>query len=100
MHWGRGDFQVYKEDARLVREQLAGSPLEYQLGAPSLEPAKENSTEGGADPLVLAMFYWAVVQAVLIFGDETWFLLEAMSKNLEGVHVGFLKQMTGKTTKQ
>ena len=49
---------------------------------------------------MLAMFYWAVVQAVLIFGDETWFLLEAMSKNLEGVHVGFLKQMTGKTTKQ
>ena len=30
----------------------------------------------GVDLRVPAMFYWAVVQAVLIFGAETWVLLE------------------------
>ena len=43
-----------------------------------------------------AMFYRAVVQAVLLFGAETWVLSEAMPHNLEGVHVGFLRQITGK----
>ena len=42
-----------------------------------------------------AMFYRAVVQAVLLFGAETWVLYEAMSRNLEGAHVGFLRQITG-----
>ena len=41
------------------------------------------------------MFYWAVLQAVLLFGAETWILLEAMSRKLEGVHVVFLSQITG-----
>ena len=41
------------------------------------------------------MFYWAVVQAVLILGAETWVLLEVMSRKLEGVHMGFPKQITG-----
>ena len=36
----------------------------------------------GADPLVSAMFYQVVVQAVLIFVAETWILLTAMSNNL------------------
>ena len=36
------------------------------------------------------IIYWAVVQAILLFGAETWVLLAAMSRNLEGVHVGFL----------
>ena len=38
----------------------------------------------GADPRVSAMFYQAVVQIVLLFGAETWFLSEAMYRNLEG----------------
>ena len=36
-----------------------------------------------------AMFYRAVVQAVLLFEEETWVL------NLEGVHVGSLRKMMG-----
>ena len=40
----------------------------------------------GEEPRVYAMFYQAVVQAVLIFGAETWVLLESMSRKLEGVH--------------
>ena len=41
------------------------------------------------------IFYWAVVQAVLIFGAETWVLSEAMSQNLEGVQVGLINQIMG-----
>ena len=47
----------------------------------------------GAYPRVSAMFYLAVVHAVLIFGVETWVLLKATSWKLEGLHVGFLKQI-------
>ena len=38
------------------------------------------------EPRVSAIFYRAVVQKVLLFGAETWVLLEEMSWNLEGVH--------------
>ena len=34
-----------------------------------------------------------MVQAVLLFGAETWVLLEVMYRNLEGVHVGFLRHI-------
>ena len=47
----------------------------------------------GADPIVSAKFYRAVVQAVLLFGAETWVLTAAMLQKLEGVHVGFLWQV-------
>ena len=48
----------------------------------------------GAKPRVFAMFYQAVVQSVLLFGAETWVLSDAMSRKLEGVRVGFLRQIT------
>ena len=41
------------------------------------------------------MFNRKVVQVVLLFGVETWVLLAAMAKTLEGVHAGFLSQVTG-----
>ena len=41
------------------------------------------------------MFYRAMVQVVLLFGSETWVLLEAMSRKLEGVHMGLLRKITG-----
>ena len=45
------------------------------------------------------MFYRAVVHAVLIFGEETWILLAAMSRKTEGMHLGFFRQVTGKKDK-
>ena len=48
-----------------------------------------------ADPNLFAKFYRTVVQAVLLFGADTWVLLEGMLENLEVVHVGFLRQVTG-----
>ena len=50
----------------------------------------------GVDPAVSEKSYRAVVQAVLLFGAETWVLLEPMAQKLEGVHVGFLRKVTGK----
>ena len=43
-----------------------------------------------ADPILSESLYQVVVQAVLIFGANTWVLSEAMLKKIEGVHVGFL----------
>ena len=36
----------------------------------------------GAEPFVSAHFYWAVLQEVLLFGADTWVMLEAMTKTL------------------
>ena len=40
-----------------------------------------------ASPKVCAKFYRAVVQAVLLFGSETWNLSESMIRQLEGFHI-------------
>ena len=37
----------------------------------------------GVDLRVSEMLYWELVQAVLLWGEETWVLLEAMSRNME-----------------
>ena len=42
----------------------------------------------------------SVVQAVILFGTETWVLLESMDRNLEGVYVVFLSHITGQKVKQ
>ena len=38
------------------------------------------------------MFYQEVFQSVLFFRADTWDLLEAMSRKLEGIRVGFLQK--------
>ena len=47
-----------------------------------------------AEPSISAKFYRAVIQAVLLFGSETWVLFSPMTQRLEGVHVGFLRHVT------
>ena len=44
----------------------------------------------GADPTTSAKFYWAMVQAVIVFGEETWVLSAAMLSKIEGLNMGFL----------
>ena len=50
----------------------------------------------GAKTTVSKKFYRAVVQAVLLFGVETWVLTETMSQRIEGAHVTFLRHITRK----
>ena len=40
--------------------------------------------------------YRAVIQAVLLFGAETWVLLAEIELKVDGTHTGFLWQITGK----
>ena len=47
----------------------------------------------GAELAVSEIFYRAVVQAVLLFGVETWVLSAPMMQILEGAHVGLLRQV-------
>ena len=51
----------------------------------------------GSDLIFSSKNFRAVVQVVLLFGAETWFLTEEIMHKLEGVHVGFLWQVTGMT---
>ena len=39
-----------------------------------------------ASPRVCGMFYKAIVQAILLFRSETWNIMPAMQKRLEGFH--------------
>ena len=36
------------------------------------------------------IFYWALVQALLLFGSELWVMSEGTMRMMEGTHVGFL----------
>ena len=45
------------------------------------------------DRITVGMFYVAVVQAVLLFGFETWVLTPWLEKHLEGFHHGVAWRM-------
>ena len=51
------------------------------------------------EPIALEKLYRGVVQEVLLFGAETWVLTAAMLQKIEGVHVGFLRQVAGMTVR-
>jgi hypothetical protein len=48
-----------------------------------------------ASPRVCGMFYKATVQAVLLFGSETWNLSPSTMKCLEGFHLKAARRLTG-----
>jgi hypothetical protein len=48
----------------------------------------------GASPKAMGMFYKAVVQAVLLYGCETWTLTNPMIKALEGFHHRVARRIT------
>ena len=37
-----------------------------------------------------------MVQAILLYGSETWVLSVSMDRKVEGGYIGFLRQITGK----
>ncbi len=49
-----------------------------------------------ATPKTCGMFYTATVQAVLLYGSETWSLSPSSMKRLEGFHICAAWQMSGK----
>ena len=49
-----------------------------------------------ASPWMFGMFYKATVQAVLLYGSETWSLFPSSLKRLEGFHIRATWQMLGK----
>ena len=44
----------------------------------------------GEDPKVSESFYRAMVQALILYGLETWVLSALMAKMIEGMHTEFL----------
>ena len=47
-----------------------------------------------------ASFYRVVVQAIILYGSETWVLLASMANRIEGMHTEFLKIIMAKRVKQ
>ena len=54
----------------------------------------------GAYTQVLDIFYEAVVLPVLLFSSDSWVILEAMTKIVEGTQVGFLRKIQGKRSQR
>ena len=54
----------------------------------------------GADLRVSGNFYKAVVQAVLLFGVETWVLTPRMERTLDSFQHRFARRITGKQPRQ
>ena len=48
----------------------------------------------GAKPRVFGFFFKAVVQAVLIFGLDTWVVTPGMGKALGGFHTQVMRRLT------
>ena len=48
-----------------------------------------------ASPRVCGLFYKATVQAVLLFGSESWTVTLTMRRGLEGFHTRAARRMTG-----
>ena len=46
------------------------------------------------------MLYRVVTQTVILVSSETWILLAAMERTVEGTHNGFLSSITGKRSRQ
>ena len=53
----------------------------------------------GTDTEVSGSFYRAVVQAILLYGPETWVLSTSMEKRIEVTHTEFLQMITRKRAK-
>ena len=49
---------------------------------------------------MLASFYRAVVQAILLYESEVWVLLASMGNRIGGMHTEFLQMITGKIENQ
>ena len=48
----------------------------------------------GAEPLVSGFFFKAVVQAVFLFGSETWVVTPRMGRSMRGFQDQVMQQMT------
>ena len=47
----------------------------------------------GAEIKVSEILYRAVLQALLLFGSESWVMLKTAEKTVEGAHTGFMHQI-------
>ena len=78
---------------------MAGGSPEHREGEKSLGMFREVAEEG-EEPIVSEKLYLAVVQVVLLFRAETWFLTAMTLQKLEGVNVGFLRQVAEMTARK
>jgi hypothetical protein len=101
-------FMAYGEDLERMKvfkylgQLLANNNNDSQAMRANLKKARKNWAQvsrvlraENASPKVCGVFYKAVVQAVLLFGSETWKLSPASLKSLEGFHIRAARRMAG-----
>ena len=59
----------------------------------------DTAPKGRGRPQV-EMFYWVLVQAVLLYGLKIWVLLETMERKVEGTYSGLFRHIMGKRARR
>ena len=104
----RKTFTAYGEDLERVEvfkylgRLLAYDDNDSQAMRSNLKKARKSWAQvsrvlraENASPKVCGVFYKATVQAVLLFGSETWKLSPLSLKSLEGFHIRAARRMAG-----
>ena len=76
------------DDTRAIDNQISKARAKWNSIASILK-------QEGADPKTMATFYKTVVQAVLLYGAETWVVSDTNLKKLRAFHHRAARYMTG-----
>ena len=93
-----GEVPLFKYLGRTLSSSENDSPaVEQNLQKSQGEWGRLEEILGreGVDRIMTGRFYLAVVQAVLIFGSETWVLTPRFEKSLKGFHHRVVQRMSG-----
>ena len=77
-----------------------GCVAEHHVYKVSMGETGENSQAGRGRTQGGGNNYRAVVQEILLYGSETWIILVAMDKKVEGEHMGFLRNIVVKQARR
>ena len=81
------------DDRHALERQLARARARWSRIAPVLRSE-------GVRPKAMGYFYKAVVQAILLYGSETWVVSDSLMKRLRSYHSRVARYLTGKHIRQ
>ena len=92
------EFQDVLSDSEIKRSRNIGRNNPFLICRDCLVWGRLGALirQEGEEPRVLEIFYRAVVQAIILYGSETWVLLASMANMVEETHTEFLQLITGK----
>ena len=97
---GSSLVQVLGTNVVVLQQRLVSGGTETTSGKGKVGTNGESLGREEADRRTAGRFYVAVVQAVLLFGSETWAITPWMDKALKGFHHRAVRQMSGMGSKR